>query len=154
MPRAGTAAVKKEVKFTVKDFGTFDGKFQKGQCCGLIEFSGLGIIKNIEDAVKLRRAASGDVGAFDDDELDDVVFEDAVNGEGLLNDGSGGVVLVTSTAEQTRAKSAILLGAGFTKLTTFKNRGSGSQLTLWSAPTLGASRGTLRKEEAYEIVSY
>lgn len=113
-----------------------EGAFSTMECCAFIEFSGVEGIRSVEDAVALRRAASGDVdGHVNEDGFD---LEILYTSEGGYRDRGEvdhrGAVLVTTVPTQSRAYP-FLLGAGFQKLGTFKGN-SLNQVTLWGAQVL------------------
>lgn len=143
--KEGTAVApaKRVFKITAEDLEKFwnEDAFQKGRCCGFVEYDGVDAIKSTEDAVLIRRAASGESGVLDDD-------YEILSGDGE-EWGTNGVVFVTTIPSQ-NAKHKFLLAAGFKPIHTFKGNTS-NMITLWVAQTLQPGRFHNKKEEYEEV---
>lgn len=149
----GRAKKKKEYKITSSHLQKVldDGQFGRLRCCGFVEFSGLDDVTSIEDAIAIRRLASGDVDDHDDEDGSGLVVEVDVFGEAFSNSlDHRGMVLVTTSQGQHR-KYPFLLGAGFKKLGTWPGN-MGHTVTLWAAPVLQAPTKREKSETAEIII--
>lgn len=146
MATGGTAAAaaKKQVVITTENLLNIAGVttdsydetgFQKLQCCAFVEYDGVGgTIRSIEDAVALRRAASGDLSGHEDED-GEPLFVNAMYEGGTDTLGTHkGAVLVTTIPSQHRVYP-YLEGAGFKRLGTFLGN-AGNQVTIWGAQAL------------------
>src|SRR5690349_11214111 len=126
---APAKAGKKEVVITTKDLLKFEGvnsdgyaggtNFQRLQCCAFVEYSGLEVIKSVEDAAALRRAASGNLRGHTDEDGDELIVSVEINGDEEDLDGHKGAILITTIPSQSN-KYPFLEKAGFQRLGTFK----------------------------------
>lgn len=101
--------------------------FNQMDCCGLVEYSGMGHINSKSDAEHLRRAG------FDAERR--------------------GYVLATTTGgarNQTARRGRFLKEAGFSRLTRFRNPRTGNYVTVWGAPTL--KRGAIDDSRGYDVI--
>ena len=142
---------RKKYVITAKDLLKFEGvttdapsgeetDFCKLQCCAFIEYSGLEAVQSVEDAIALRRIASGDIGDHEDEDGNSlaVVVKEADGDITGLGSYQRGAILVTTIPSQS-SKYPFLQEAGFTRLGTFQGNGS-NMVTLWAATPLRPGR--------------
>ena len=120
---------KKTVELTASNYRRVDvdeGFYETG-CCGLVQYEGLDSLITVEDAVAVRRLASPECPVLE--------AEDGYGSVECPGNTTAGAVICISSARQTKAP-ALLRGAGFKDVFTFRNGPNGSVLTLWIAPVL------------------
>jgi hypothetical protein len=134
---AGTT--KTTYKLSLKNFeNAATGDYQNEPCCAFITYEGLSEIKSVEDAIAIRRLASGENPEFDD-------FHQTAGSE------TDGMILATTNSSQAN-KYRLLRAAGFTELTSFSRgpRGRTRTIKLWGARTLPNGKFVRGKREEYD----
>lgn len=144
--RAAAATAKKTVTITREHLERVidSGTFAQLQCCAFIDYEGVGNLKSLEDAVALRRAASGNLEGHEDEDGDELIVETEDNDE----IDHRGAILVTTIPSQSRVYP-YLEGAGFKRLGTFKGN-TFNMVTLWGAQVL--QPGKISSKETKEEV--
>lgn len=142
------AAARKKVTITSENLQNVidNGSFEQLQCCAFVEYDGIGNIKSVEDAVALRRAASGEVAGHVDENGSELEVEFADSCDTVDHRGA---VLVTTISSQS-AVYPYLEGAGFQRLGTFRGN-TGNNVTLWGAQVL--QEGLVESKSTTEVVT-
>jgi hypothetical protein len=117
-------------------------------CCAFVEFDGAGELRSVEDAVALRRVASGNVNGHSSE--DDDKYSTLVDKVDNLNSGT---LLLTTVPNQSRVYP-YLLGAGFKRLREFPSKAGAYKVTLWAAEPLRPGIIEEAKTESSEIVTF
>ena len=113
-----------------------EGDFNILECCGVIEFQGMGWIDSPSKAKAIRRAA-----AIDSDEDDE-----------WGRKGSGYVLATTVDGPKQIKQDSHLRAAGFKLIRSFINGRTGNEIHLWGATTLRS--GPTGDEEVAKPVAY
>jgi hypothetical protein len=120
-----------KVEFDAEDVDNVlnNGDFAQLNCCGVLEFSGMNLIKNESLAKAIRRAA----------------WLDSKDGDG----GSGFVLASTSSGETGKQgeKDEFLKAGGFRLIKSFTNGRTGNEIHLWGATTLTTGPGALDDDD-------